>query len=132
MQELIEAVDGCDHISQAYGYARVVDDLEAEEYRAEDHPVPHRIGLVVTMLSGMEKCIRYTKTLLPRQRLTMKELDELHHQHSETLCILLTAYGSPWATAEARQRGAALVVDKPVRLAELRLDLHRLVGTGVS
>ncbi len=62
----------------------------------------------------------------------LEVLDELHHQHPETLCILLTAYGSPWATAEARQRGAALVVDKPVRLAELRLDLHRLVGTGVS
>ncbi|MGH8488319.1 MAG: response regulator, partial [Gammaproteobacteria bacterium] len=62
----------------------------------------------------------------------LEVLDELHHQHPETLCILLTAYGSPWATAEARQRGAALVVDKPVRLAELRLDLHRLVGIGVS
>jgi Response regulator containing CheY-like receiver, AAA-type ATPase, and DNA-binding domains len=61
----------------------------------------------------------------------LEVLDELHRQHPETACILLTAYGSPWATAQARQRGAALVVDKPVKLAELQRELHRLVGTGV-
>lgn len=62
----------------------------------------------------------------------LKVLDELHRQHPVTLCILLTAYGSPWATAEARRRGAALIVDKPARLAELQRELQRLRGTGVS
>jgi len=33
---LIQAADGRDHISQAYRYARVVDDFEAEEFEAED------------------------------------------------------------------------------------------------
>jgi DNA-binding NtrC family response regulator len=55
----------------------------------------------------------------------LEVLDELHRQHPETLCILLTAYGSPWATDEARRRGAALIVDKPARLAELQRELQR-------
>lgn len=61
----------------------------------------------------------------------LEVLDELHRQHPETLCILLTAYGSPSATAEARRRGAALILDKPVKLAELRRDLQRLGCTDV-
>ena len=61
----------------------------------------------------------------------LEVLDELHRQHPETVCILLTAYGSPWATAEASRRGAAFVADKPVRLAELQWRLQRLRGSGV-
>ena len=62
----------------------------------------------------------------------LEVLDELHRQHPETPCILLTAYGLPWATAEARRRGAALIVDKPARLADLQRELQRLRDTGVS
>jgi DNA-binding response OmpR family regulator len=47
--------------------------------------------------------------------------------HPRTHCVLLTAYENAEVTAEARARGARLVLRKPQPLAELRAALEGLM-----
>lgn len=46
--------------------------------------------------------------------------------------ILMTAFGDPKVKAKALESGIAAYFDKPVRLADLKSAIHRILGNGTS